>query len=266
MAEDVRVLVVDDEPDLAEMASVFLEREGTALVADVETDPADGIERFDAEPYDCVVSDYDMPGMNGLELLAAVRERAPDLPFVLFTGKGSEEIASEAISAGVTDYLQKEVGTDQFAVLANTVENAVEKHRTERALRESRYRFDAVFHDPNSFIGLLETDGTVTRVNQTALDAVDADADDVEDEKFWRTPWWPDDVREDLRSWIDAAADGDFVRFHARNVVEDDGSGNEGRVLLDVLIRPVRDEDGEVDTLIAEGRSLEALKERVEAP
>jgi DNA-binding NtrC family response regulator len=54
-----------------------------------------------------------MPGVDGLEFLASVREEYPDLPFILFTGKGSEEIASEAISRGVTDYLQKETGTDQ---------------------------------------------------------------------------------------------------------------------------------------------------------
>ena len=262
MTEDVRVLVVDDEPDLAEMATVFLERESDVLVADAETDPADAIERFDAESHDCVVSDYDMPEMNGLELFEAIRSRSPDLPFVLFTGKGSEEIASEAMSAGVTDYLQKESGTDQYAVLANTVENAVEKHRTERALRESQHRFDAVFQDPNSFIGLLETDGTVIQVNRTALDAVDADADDVEGEKFWRTPWWPDDVRDDLRSWVAAAADGEFVRFHAHNDVPHGGGGTDGRVLLDVLVRPVHDDHGEVNTLIAEGRSMDALKER----
>jgi DNA-binding response OmpR family regulator len=72
--------------------------------------------------------------MSGIELLETVRETYPDLPFVLFTETGSEEVASEAISAGVTDYLQKGGGSEQYALLANRIENAVQAHRTaERA-------------------------------------------------------------------------------------------------------------------------------------
>jgi DNA-binding NarL/FixJ family response regulator len=80
-----------------------------------------------------------MSGMDGIELLRTIREERPNLPFVLFTGKGSEEIASEAISAGVTDYLQKRGGTEQFALLANRVANAVEGRR---AAKRWRFRED----------------------------------------------------------------------------------------------------------------------------
>jgi PAS domain S-box-containing protein len=83
-----------------------------------------------------------MPGENGLAFLQRVRDRFGDLPFVLFTGKGSEEIASEAISAGVTDYLQKTGGTDQYALLAQRVTNAVERRRAERRLESERRRFE----------------------------------------------------------------------------------------------------------------------------
>ncbi|WP_423743350.1 response regulator (plasmid) [Haladaptatus sp. SPP-AMP-3] len=254
MSMPIRVLLVDDEPDLAEMAAQFVRREGDALETHAETNPADALDRLEAEAFDCVVSDYDMPRMNGLELLAAVRETFPELPFILFTGKGSEEIASEAISAGVTDYLQKETGVDQYTVLAHVVENAVEKHRAERALRESERRFEAVFDDPFSFIGLLETDGTVIAVNRTALDAIREDAAAVEGELFWETPWWTvsDEEREKLRRRIAAAADGEFVRFRAENLTDELGP-----VVLDVIVRPVRGESGTVETLIAEGRSVE---------
>lgn len=59
------------------------------------------------EPIDCIIGDYQMPGMDGIELLRAVRAEFPDLPFVLFTGKGSGAIASEAISAGATSHVRK---------------------------------------------------------------------------------------------------------------------------------------------------------------
>jgi len=128
----VRVLHVDDDPDFADLAADFLERVDEEIVVETATDAGEALERLDAVAFDCVVSDYDMPGRNGIDLLECVRERDPDLPFVLFTGKGSEEVASDAISAGATDYLQKATGTDQYELLANRVRNAVEQYRASR--------------------------------------------------------------------------------------------------------------------------------------
>ncbi|MFO8114828.1 MAG: GAF domain-containing protein [Halorubrum sp.] len=129
-----RVLFVDDEPGAADLAAVHVER----LVDGVETvtyaAPEEALGAVETDRVDCVVSDFDMPGSNGLELLSEVRAVDPGLPFVLFTGKGSEEIASEAISAGVTDYLQKGVGRDRYEMLANSVENALVRRRVERDL------------------------------------------------------------------------------------------------------------------------------------
>ncbi|WP_158056179.1 hybrid sensor histidine kinase/response regulator [Halorussus halophilus] len=547
---NVRVLLVDDDPDLADLSATYLERVRDGFDVTVETNPAAALGRLADERVDCVVSDYDMPEMDGLTFLDAVRDDHPTLPFVLFTGKGSEEIASEAISAGVTDYLQKESGSDQYEVLANRVENAVERQRAEAraaelsrvndvirevqrglvsaetreeverlacerltqsepyvfawvgdpdddgevrprasagvgqsyldaiqsdavdstvgcgpasravqtgdsqvvddldrgegtgewreaatavgfhsvvcvplvhadssygvlciyadrteafdhrevtvltelgetvakaihaaetrrtlaarereldffeqvvegvgvgvaaygsdgqlayvneafasmlglerpALRDSgiwsltpefdrertddywqsfdlgetrrrevemirsdgsrvpvetsttcveidddRYhvgtisdisertkrraelteserRFSAVFEDPSSFIGLLETDGTVVRVNSTALSFADVTNEDVAGEQFWETPWWDPYPNQQLRSYLEAAADGEFVRFEAENSGPDETS-----VTLDVSIRPVTGDDGEVQSLIAEGRDI----------
>jgi len=130
----VRVLHVDDDPAFLDLAATYLERHGLDVVTATDADA--GLAALDAHDVDCVVSDYDMPGADGLEFLEAVRERDPGFPFVLFTGKGDEGVASDAISAGVTDYLQKDTGTDQYAVLANRVRNAVDRDRSKRALGE----------------------------------------------------------------------------------------------------------------------------------
>jgi PAS domain S-box-containing protein len=75
-----------------------------------------------------------MPEMDGIELLKQVRAEYPDLPFILFTGKGSEEVASEAISEGATEYMQKETGMEQYEVLANRIENVTEASRFHQEL------------------------------------------------------------------------------------------------------------------------------------
>ncbi|MFB6301297.1 MAG: response regulator [Haloferacaceae archaeon] len=140
----IRVLHVDDDPEFADLTATFLERENGAFAVETATDADDGLARLDGGDVDCVVSDYDMPGRNGIEFLKAVREDYPDLPFILFTGKGSEGIASEAVSAGVTDYLRKGSGTERYALLANRIGNAVEARRSRRALRERTRRLETL--------------------------------------------------------------------------------------------------------------------------
>ena len=143
MAAPARVLYVDDHDEMRELVPELLERHG-ALSVTTATTVDGGLDRLAEGDVECVVCDYDLPDSDGLEFLAAVRERRPDLPFVLFTGQGSEDVASGAISAGVTDYMQKGGGVDTYQVLANRVENAVKRHRAEAALRESERRYRTV--------------------------------------------------------------------------------------------------------------------------
>lgn len=130
----IRVLHVDDEPAFAEMVVEFLEREDDGLTVETATSAAEGIAQLAENEVDCVVSDYDMPDTNGIEFLETVREAYPNLPFILFTGDGSEEVASDAISAGATDYFRKKSDTSQYELLATRVRNSVEHRRQERDL------------------------------------------------------------------------------------------------------------------------------------
>jgi len=128
----IRVLHVDDDPAVVETVAAMLEREDDRIEVDTETRPAEALEVLGERRVDCVISDYDMPALDGVALLESVRETHPDLPFVLYTGKGSEEVAGEALRAGATDYLQKGRGTEQYALLATRVVTAVERYRARR--------------------------------------------------------------------------------------------------------------------------------------
>jgi DNA-binding NtrC family response regulator len=105
----IHVLHVDDDVAFGELVSDFLTHGNERISVTTAEDAIHGREILATQDIDCIVSDYEMPEQNGLEFLESVREEYEDIPFILFTGKGSEEIASQAISAGVTDYLQKGV-------------------------------------------------------------------------------------------------------------------------------------------------------------
>ncbi|QOS13530.1 receiver/sensor box protein (plasmid) [Haloferax gibbonsii] len=148
----IRVLHVDDEPDLAELTAVFLSREDDRFVIDSETNVSDGLEAFSEREYHCIVSDYDMPGQSGLDFLNTIRETHPRIPFILYTGKGSEAVASDAISAGVTDYLQKDTGSSQYTILANRVKNAVASYNAQETIRETEQRFSELAENSDDIL------------------------------------------------------------------------------------------------------------------
>ncbi|PSQ60919.1 MAG: HTR-like protein [Halobacteriales archaeon SW_8_66_22] len=158
MERRIRLLHVDDEPDFLETTTLLLGRTDAEFDITTATSAKEGLQRLQEEQFDCVVSDYEMPDTDGIEFLEQVRETDPGVPFLLFTGRGSEAIASEAISAGVTDYLQKQPGADQYELLANRIKNAVEGYRAEQELEQIRDFFEEAEQLGN--LGAWEFDGS----------------------------------------------------------------------------------------------------------
>ncbi|HVN73762.1 MAG TPA: PAS domain S-box protein, partial [Methanoregula sp.] len=135
-----RILYVDDEPALLEISRLFLERSGEFSVATV-TSAAEAIRLLAEEKYDAIISDYQMPEMDGIEFLRHVRAGGSTIPFVIFTGRGREEIVIQALNEGADFYIQK--GGDpvpQFAELAHKVRQAVQQRRAETSIRDHERR------------------------------------------------------------------------------------------------------------------------------
>jgi len=143
MAEGLRVLYVDDEPELLEMAKIFLEMDGEFSVG-ISTSAKEVISLPLTQSYDAIVSDYEMPVMNGIAFLKHVREQIGDIPFILFTGRGREDVVIDAINNGADFYLQKGGSAKaQFAELAHKIRQAVVKRRAQAELREAYNRITA---------------------------------------------------------------------------------------------------------------------------
>jgi len=143
-SDTIRILHVDDDRNFAKVSATYLEREDDSFHVETATSVGEGLSLLDEGTFHCIVSDYEMPGRDGIAFLEAVRETDSDIPFILYTGKGSEEVASEAISAGVTDYLQKEASSSQYTVLANRIHNAVAVRRSHRTARERKRRLETL--------------------------------------------------------------------------------------------------------------------------
>lgn len=133
-SDEIRILHVDDDVNQSEFLQYFLPEMDEAFKIDSLSDPCQVFEKMESERYDCVVTDYQMPKMNGIELAEKIRESF-DLPIIIYTGQGSEEVAESAFSAGIDDYLRKEMDPSHYQVLAKRIRNVVEKKRVDTLYR-----------------------------------------------------------------------------------------------------------------------------------
>ena len=120
MTEPIDVLFVDEDEETLSLGETFLERKSDDIVVQTETDPSVAIERLVDGEFDCVVSDYRMPTMNGIELFETVQEHR-DIPFFLFTGSTASDIGLDAFDDAV-GYVQKGAGTAHYDELVERIE------------------------------------------------------------------------------------------------------------------------------------------------
>ncbi|WP_257301056.1 PAS domain S-box protein [Haloarchaeobius sp. FL176] len=206
-SEPIELLHVDDDAKFAALVAEFLERHGERFHVHTETDPNAALSTIRNEEidFDCIVSDYDMPGLDGLELLQEIRTDYPDLPFVLFTGHGSEAIASEAITAGVTEYLQKGGGTEQYTVLANRIDQVVERYWANRYADRARQAIETA----QGGINILDADGYIQYVNRACADLLGYEREELVGQ-HWETLYRDEDIDEVYDELLPAARQGQW--------------------------------------------------------
>ncbi|MDD1772911.1 MAG: PAS domain S-box protein [Methanomassiliicoccales archaeon] len=130
----LNILIVDDEPGILEVSKEYLESQyGMRVIALQKS--IDVMQVLSEESFDAIVSDYQMPIMDGLSLLKQVRSKNIDIAFILFTGKGREEVAMEALNNGADFYVQKGGDTKaQYSDLAHKISVAVERYVTRKEM------------------------------------------------------------------------------------------------------------------------------------
>jgi PAS domain S-box-containing protein len=250
--EEIVVLFVDDEPDLPELVATKLEGVDDQLqvLTARRVDTAQDV--LEAEPVDCIVADYDLPRQDGIDFLETVREEQPDLPFILYTGKGSEEVASNAISNGVTDYFKKNRMRDQWAVLANRIRNAVELHRSQQTLdkrREELQTYEAMVHSMLESACIYNDEARFEIVNEHLAEWYGKPRSELEGQKSSLVPYVRDqhegDPYQDL--W-----DGERTKLEGR--IEGEFPGH-GEAVLEYKLSPLRIE-GSIEGVVGVTRDI----------
>ncbi len=201
----MNVLFVDDDHGFLDQAKYVLETKWSDMEIKTADSARKALNILDNEKVDAIVSDYLMPEMDGIELLQEVRENHGDIPFILFTGKGREEVAMKALNMGANRYIRKGGDpTTQYEMLAQAIEQEI-KHRKERERQEEKIRnykrieskFRNIFNNMGVAMVSLKEDMTITQINESFETFTSYRRKHVENKKNWL-----DFVREDEKDRI----------------------------------------------------------------
>ena len=206
------VLYVDDEPELLTLCRLFLEKDGKITVETARS-AVEGIKKLRAGHFDVIISDYLMPESDGVDFLRQVRAEFGNIPFIIFTGKGREEVVIEAINLGVTFYLQK--GSDpasRFSELGRKIEIAVHRTKTEGAPEEKTSELDQFFTLALDLLCIADTDGYFRRLNPAWEMTLGWRIDELEGKKFLDLVH-PDDLAATVKAMEDLRTGKGIVNF-----------------------------------------------------
>jgi len=227
----VKVLVVDDDPSFLDQAKIFLERADQWLKVIPASSAEEALDSFEREGVDAIVSDYQMPEMNGIEFLEKIREeKESKIPFIILTGRGREEVAMKALNLGADRYLQKSGDPEtQFRILANIITKEVEK------ITEKMYR-DLLEFSPNPTI-VLSKDRVVETANSEFLELIGKNRENVEGEQVSSVIVEDDENKlEKIHAFKEIDKDNVPTSYHTVIV---DGSGGKKDVLISISFLPI---------------------------
>jgi PAS domain S-box-containing protein len=236
--EEIHILHVDDEPDFARMVTDNLTAENDRFTVEWTTDPDEVAAIVADGGVDCVISDYMMPEMTGLEVLEEARAVDPDIPFILFTDTGSESIASEAISAGVSDYVIKQRIKEQYTLLANKITTHVDRRRAEAVAARTEQQLHELAENTHDVLFIFSADWSELEYINSRYEVMfdQSVATLREDPTAFLQTVHPDDV-DDLTQAMERSSEGHtqeveyriqagdddwkWVESHAEPIVED---------------------------------------------
>jgi PAS domain S-box-containing protein len=182
--EKIRVLHVDDDSGLLKITKQCLEMEASVQV-DTAISVEEAFKKMEKEKYDVIISDYKMPTKDGLEFLKELREKGNAIPFIMFTGKGREEVAIKALNLGANQYLNKVGETETvYTELAHSITELAKTRKAEKKQCESEKKFRNLFEKANDGLVFVDLSGRIVDVNQKAAEMTEKRKEDIVGRSF----------------------------------------------------------------------------------
>ena len=186
----LKILLVDDSHDDFYLAYRQLKKVSESIVVEWAESGEKALLLLKQLEFDCVLSDFQMPGMDGLELLKNVRDQGESIPFIFLTGQGNEEIAAQALRQGANDYFTKDIGFAHYDRLFNSISKSVKAHlyglnkvETERALHESERKYRTLVECASDSIIIIQ-DSRIKFMNPRLPKIIGYSVYDVLDKPF----------------------------------------------------------------------------------
>ncbi|MGD2066842.1 MAG: PAS domain S-box protein, partial [Candidatus Bathyarchaeota archaeon] len=166
----IHVLHVDDEPEYLKTAKAILEMQGTFQV-ETASSVEEAMKKLETKNFDAIISDYIMPGIDGLEFLRELRASGNTTPFIIFTGKGREIVAIKALNLGADQYINK-LGNPEavYSELSHGIRTVVKGRRAEEALRASEKEKRAVLDGMFECVNHQDLNHKILWANSKAAD------------------------------------------------------------------------------------------------
>jgi PAS domain S-box-containing protein len=235
----VSLLIVDDEEDILDITKQYLMKNYSFLV-DTAITGEQALSKIAENQYDAIVSDYEMEEMSGIDLLKSLRKQGNDTPFIVFTGKGREEVVIASFENGANGYVQKggEISS-QFAELADRINILIEKRRATATMQERERWFSDIYMNSPVAIELYDSNGLLIDVNPAACTLFGiSSADAVREFRLFDDPNIPEHNLKQLMSGqsVRYETDFDFNQVKEKNLYK---TSHSGTISLDILITPI---------------------------
>jgi PAS domain S-box-containing protein len=254
----IHVLHVDDDPTILEITKLMLQDLDSNLEIDNSCCVDDGIKKLSSKKYDVVVSDYEMPQKDGLQFLKELREKRNDIPFILFTGKGREEVAIKALNLGADGYYNKQGSPETvYGELTHGIRRSFEHQKTDELLRKSQEELKAIVN--NAPIGIATSDSNMQfkSANEAFCRIVGYSEDELQKRSF-RDITYPADVENSNKEMKELFCGNVPYFSQEKRYVRKDGNIIYGKV----IVSAIRNDKGEPVLFVAE---LEDITQRKQA-
>jgi DNA-binding NtrC family response regulator len=149
------ILIVDDDVALLEALPEALRLRMGGVTVETADSAAAALERIADRDYDAIVTDIRMPGMDGLKLLDEIRTRKPDIPTLIITGHGNNDLVVHALRGGARDFIQKPIDRDYFVA---ALYRAIREHVSTRRVKERQVAMESWADELERIVEKLENE------------------------------------------------------------------------------------------------------------